>query len=266
MSTRFLKTGLLALSLLSPGAALVAAPHLHLAGDSTMADKPSKAPNLERGWGQMLREFMPEPAALVNHAQNGRSSKSFISEGRWKTLVDALQPGDFVIIQFGHNDQKEASPERHAPARGLYRENLLRFIAEARARGAEPILATSLCRRKFDGRNQLVDTHGEYPAVVRELAASEKVALLDLHVATWQLFERLGPEESKRLLMWVPAGVYPELPKGREDDTHLNAEGGRTVARLAVQEMRAKHLPVAVLFGAPAPAAAAKPLVPGSEP
>jgi len=235
-------------TLLLSALSLAAAPHLHMAGDSTMADKPATPPNLERGWGQLLRERMVDPAGLVNHATNGRSTKSFISEGRWQRLVDALQPGDFVIIQFGHNDEKEASPERYAPARGAYRDNLSRFVSEVRARGAEPLLATSLCRRKFDTQGRLVDTHGDYTLVVRELASELRVPLLDLHVSTWQLLERLGPEDSKGLLMWVPAGQYPELPQGKQDDTHLNEAGARLVAGLAVAEMRAKHLAVATLF------------------
>jgi len=228
--------------------ALAAAPHLHMAGDSTMSDKSSNPPNLERGWGQLLRERMVDPAFLVNHAVNGRSTKSFITEGKWQRLVDALQPGDFVIIQFGHNDEKESAPERYAAPHGAYRENLTRFVAEVRARGAQPLLATSICRRKFDTQGRLVDTHGDYTGVVRALATELRVPLLDLHVSTWQLLERLGPEDSKGILMWVPAGKYPELPQGKQDDTHLNEAGARLVAGLAVAEMRAKHLPVAALF------------------
>jgi lysophospholipase L1-like esterase len=243
-----------------------ASPHLHLAGDSTMADKSNKAPNLERGWGQMLREYLVDPASLSNYAMNGRSSKSFIDEGRWQKLLDGVHAGDFVIIQFGHNDQKEKAADRYAPAHGLYRENLLRFIKDVRAKGAEPILATSICRRRFDEAGHLVDTHGDYPVVVRELAAEQKVALLDMQVSTWQLFERLGPEGAKKLLMWVEPGKYPELPKGSKDDTHLNEEGGRIVAGLAVQEMRAKHLGVAALFKDGENASAPKTLVPATEP
>lgn len=213
-----------------------------------MADKSTNPPNLERGWGQMLREELVDKAGFANHAQNGRSSKSFIDEGRWQKLLEGVSAGDFVIIQFGHNDEKEKSPERYAPARGLYRENLIRFVNDVRAKGATPILATSLCRRKFSDKGLLTDTHGDYTLVVRELAAELKVDLLDLHVATWQLFERLGPEEAKNLLMWVPVGKYPEMPKGKQDDTHLNENGARIVAKLAVQEMRAKHLAVAKLF------------------
>jgi len=229
-----------------------------------MADKANRAPNLERGWGQMLREEMIDPSALSNHAQNGRSTKSFIDEGRWQKLLEGVSAGDFVIIQFGHNDQKP-DPKRSAPARGLYRENLVRFINDVRAKGAEPILATSLCRRKFDEAGNLVDTHGDYPIVVREVAAEQKVGLLDLHVSTWQLFSRLGPEASKELLMWVPAGQYPELPEGKKDDTNLRAEGGRIIANLAIQEMRAKQLPVAALFKGSS-AFSSKPVLPSSEP
>lgn len=227
---------------------LAASPRLFLAGDSTMADKPTTPPNLERGWGQMLRPYMVEPGQLVNLAVNGRSTKSFIDEGRWTKLVDALQPGDFVIVQFGHNDEKEHAPDRYAPARGLYRENLLRFIAEVRAKSATPILATSICRRKFDAAGHVVDTHGDYPAVVRELAAEQKVALLDMQVSTWQMLSRIGPVDTKAFFMWVEPGKYPELPKGRQDDTHLNEKGGLLVAQLAVNEMCAKNLPVAAMF------------------
>jgi lysophospholipase L1-like esterase len=216
-----------------------------------MADKSPAPPNLERGWGQMLREFMVEPAALDNLAANGRSTKSFIDEGRWQTLLNNLAPGDFVIIQFGHNDEKKDKPAVYAEARGLYRENLIRFIHEVRERKAEPILATSICRRKFDTSGHLVDTHGDYPAVVREVASEQRTALLDMTVSTWLLFERVGPEESKTLLMHVEPGRYPELPKGLADNTHLNAVGGRVVAGLAVQEMQAKQLPVAALFRRP---------------
>lgn len=139
-------------------------------------------------------------------------------------------------------------------------------LQDVRAKNATPILATSICRRRFDANGYLIDTHGDYPAVVRELAAEEKVALLDMQVSTWQLFERVGAEDAKKLLMWVEPGKYPELPKGRQDDTHLNEEGGLIVAKLAVQEMRAKHLPVAVLFKGGEASAPVAPRVPGNEP
>ena len=240
-------------------------PRLHLAGDSTMADKSPKPPNLERGWGQMLREYLIDPAVLDNRATNGRSTKSFLAEGRWAELLAGVAPGDFVLIQFGHNDEKETSPERYAPARGLYRENLLRFIRDVRARGAEPLLATPICRRKFNEAGQVVDTHGEYPTVVREVATEQKVALLDLTVSTWLMFARLGPEAAKQLMMHVPPGRYPQWPDGLKDDTHLNEEGGRMVAALAVQEMFARHLAVAALFKGN-PSAPAGPAVPRGEP
>lgn len=233
---------------LAASAVAAPTPRVHMAGDSTMADKKDTPPNLERGWGQMLKDFAVAPDIIVNHAQNGRSTVSFIAEGRWTKLLEGVAPGDFVIVQFGHNDEKQQDPKRYAAPRGLYRENLLRFIRDVRERKAEPILATPICRRKFDTKGQLVDTHGDYPAAVRDVAAEAKVPLLDMTESTKRLFTRLGPEESKKLMMHVPAGKYPELPKGLQDDTHLNAEGGRVIARLAIEEMRAKRLPVAALF------------------
>jgi lysophospholipase L1-like esterase len=106
-------------------------PHVHLAGDSTMADKPTDPPNPEYGWGQLLPKFFKDPAMIVNHAVNGRSTRSFITEGRWQKLIDALQPGDWVIIQFAHNDEK-IFPNSH----GEFQDNLRRFVGDVRAKKA----------------------------------------------------------------------------------------------------------------------------------
>jgi lysophospholipase L1-like esterase len=241
---------LLALLLLTAGLG-GAEPRLFLAGDSTMADRAPKPPDLEHGWGEGLRRLMLHPENFVNLAVNGRSTKSFRAEGRWDQLLARLQPGDFVLIQFGHNDQKQESPERYADAHGAYRDNLRRFVQEVRAHGAHPVLATSICRRKFSAEGLLQETLGDYPAVVRELAAAEQVPLLDLHVSTWNLLSRLGPERTKDLFMNVPPGVYPELPEGKQDDTHLKVAGADAVAALAVQEIFAKQLPLAALLRRP---------------
>src|SRR5215831_16587371 len=141
------------------------APRIHLAGDSTMADKPTDPPNPEHGWGQLLPKFFKDPGMIVNHAANGRSTRSFITEGRWQKLLDALQPGDWVIIQFAHNDEK-IFPD----ARGEFQENLRRFVADVRAKKANPILATPCARRSFDDSGKLVETHGDYPDAVRAVA------------------------------------------------------------------------------------------------
>src|SRR5215510_14266639 len=168
------------------------APRVHMAGDSTMADKPTDPPNPEHGWGQLLPKFFKEPAMIVNHAVNGKSTRSFITEGRWQRLVDALQPGDWVIIQFAHNDEK-IFPN----ARGEFQDNLRRFVRDVRAKNANPILATPCARRSFDEKGKLVDTHADYPDAVRSVAAQTKVPLLDMNRLPMALEEGHGIEGSK---------------------------------------------------------------------
>jgi lysophospholipase L1-like esterase len=228
----------------APAAEPAAAPHLHLIGDSTMADKPTDPSNPEHGWGQMLPAFFRDPAMVVNHAVNGRSTKSFIDEGRWQQVLEALHPGDYVLIQFGHNDEKTEDPKRYAAPHGAYQDNLRRFIRESRARGATPLLATPVVRRKWDANGKLVDTHGEYPDAMRSVAGEENVPLLELQRLTAAMVEKQGVEGSKKTYLWIPPGAYARLPNGREDDTHFSAEGATAVAALAVQEMRRLDLPL----------------------
>ena len=221
------------------------APVLHLVGDSTMADKPVDPPNPEHGWGQMLPLLFPMRGRVRNYAVNGRSTKSFIDEGRWQKVSDALHPGDCVIIQFGHNDEKSDDPARYAAPDGGYRANLTRFVREARAKGATPILATPVARRRWDAAGQLVDTHGAYPEAMRAVADAEKVPLLELNRLTAELEKAHGPEGSKRLHLWIEPGVYTRKPEGYKDDTHYSAYGATAVATLAVREMIRLGLPPA---------------------
>jgi len=233
------------LGIVGAATALAAGPRLHLAGDSTMADKPHDPPNPEYGWGELLPEFFRDPGTVVNYATNGRSTKSFIDEGRWQKLVDALRPGDWVIIEFGHNDEKQEDPQRYAAPRGAYSDNLKRFVADVRARGANPILATPTARRKWDDQGRLVDTHGDYPSAVRAVAAGEHVPLLEMNRLTAALEEGHGVEGSKRLHLWIPAGAYARKADGWKDDTHYSNYGARRVAALAVQEIIRLQLPLA---------------------
>ncbi|MBE2215177.1 MAG: rhamnogalacturonan acetylesterase [Opitutaceae bacterium] len=231
--------------LAGPASVPVRVPRIHLAGDSTAADKPTSPPNPEHGWGQLLPQFLSEPDMVVNHAQNGRSTKSFIDEGRWQALVDALQPGDWVIIQFGHNDEKDKDPKRYTAPRDGYTENLRRFVGDVRGRGAHPVLCTPVARRKWDeAGSALVETHGDYPAAVRDLARAEGVPLFDLLVLTRALEEAHGVEGSKRLHLWIPAGRYERRPEGWQDDTHYSAYGAGRVAALVVQEILRQQLPL----------------------
>lgn len=217
-------------------------PRVFLVGDSTMANKPLDLP--ERGWGMALPQFFADPAIVHNHAVNGRSTKSFIAEGRWQQVVDELAAGDYVIIQFGHNDEKIEKPDVGTDAASTFRDNLRRFVRETRAKQATPILATPVCRRKFDAAGKLVDTHGAYPAAVRAVATEERVPLLELQQATAQWLERTGDEPSKQFFMWIEPGQFAKLPAGSKDDTHFVEAGARHVAELAVAEMRELKLPL----------------------
>lgn len=225
-------------------AAEAGAPRIHIAGDSTAAAKDRGAPNPEYGWGEMLGRYFREAVTVVNHAQNGRSTRSFIAEGRWQALVDALQPGDWVLIQFGHNDEKAQDPERFAAPWGDYTDNLGRFVRDVRARGGFPVLLTPVARRKWDDAGILVETHGDYPAAVRALARAEGVPLIDLLALTRALEEAHGVEGSKRLHLWIPAGAYARRPDGWADDTHYSAYGAERVAALVVQEILRQQLPL----------------------
>lgn len=220
-----------------------AAPRVFMIGDSTMANKPLDLP--ERGWGMALGPLLVDSVMVQNHAVNGRSTKSFIDEGRWDKVVGDLNAGDFVIIQFAHNDEKKEDPKRYADPATSYRDNLRRFINESRAKDANPILATPVCRRKFDRTGKLIDTHGAYPAATRAVAKEEKVPLLDLERATAKWLEAVGDEPSRKFFMWIEPGAHPKIPDGRKDDTHFVEAGAKAVAELAAAQIREQKLPLA---------------------
>lgn len=234
---------------------------VYMIGDSTMANKSLDAGNQERGWGHVLGGYFTEDVRVENHAVNGRSSKSFIDEGRWDAVVNKIRPGDYVFIQFGHNDEK-ADPKRHTDPGTTFDENLRKFVRETRAKGGIPVLFNSIVRRNFGANPQavaaddvrseqsddivegdtLVDTHGKYLDSPRNVAREMGVTFIDLNKATKELVESMGVEGSKELFMWIPKGVSPACPKGRQDNTHLNVYGARKVAKLAVQAIE-KQIP-----------------------
>ncbi len=240
MPTRLLVALLLVSSTLAACAA--DAPRLYLAGDSTMANKPRDLP--ERGWGQALARFFKDPDTVQNHAMNGRSTASFISEGRWEKIVAALTPRDAVIIQFGHNDEKIEDPKRGTDPKTTFPENLRRFVREVRAKGATPILATPVSRRKFSPAGKLIPTHGAYPDAIRRVATEEKVPLLELETATATWLQAEGDEPTKKYFMWIEAGKHPKIPGGKKDDTHFVEAGAAKVASLAVAQIREQKLPL----------------------
>ncbi len=212
---------------------------LFMIGDSTMANKDisgKMADNQERGWGQMLQQFLDSTKVIVNnHAVNGRSSKSFINEGRWDTILRLMKPGDYIIIQFGHNDEKPQA-DRHTDPYTTFNANLKKFIKEARNKGVIPILMNSIVRRKFSA-DTLIDTHGEYVVVPRKVAKEMKCLFVDANKLTHNYIQPMGPEESKKLFCWLPANEYESAPKGRQDDTHLNIYGATEIASLLIKDI-----------------------------
>ena len=210
---------------------------LHLAGDSTMAAKRvEKRP--ETGWGEWLQEkFDSSRVRVLNHAQNGRSTRTFISEGRWQAIVDSLQPGDYVFIQFGHNDQSRDKLDRYTPPAD-FQNNLRRFIRDTRAKNAVPVLLTPIVRRRFDSTRTFYDVHGEYPSLTRAVATELKVALVDVHRSSEALLKSYGMDSSRALFLQLEPGEHPNYLHGVNDNTHFSPLGARLMAELVVSELR----------------------------
>lgn len=233
-------------------------------GDSTMANKKLEGENPERGWGQMLSRYFTDDITIDNHAVNGRSSKSFIDEGRWDAVLSKIQKGDYVFIQFGHNDEKD-DPNRHTDPGTTFDANLKKFVEDTKAKGGIPVLFNSIVRRNFgkadgnavanaikqdDIRNgidpkapkdsieegaTLIDTHGAYLISPKNVAKELNVTFIDLNSLTHKLVEGMGPQKSKELYLWVEPKTVPALPNGREDNTHLNVHGASVIAEMAVK-------------------------------
>lgn len=220
------------------------APRLHLVGDSTMADKT----NLyypERGWGQLLRAFVKPELSIINHAANGRSTLRFLNEGRWQLLLSELQAGDYVLIQFGHNDQKKDDPSRYAALDSTYPQLLTRFINEARSKGALPLLATPICRRDFTDSGELRNNLADYAEVARTVAKTQQVPLFDLNQLSCADLTRFGINASQPYFIQIPAGLYQQFPQGKVDNTHLSLQGANWVSQLFIAELQRQHHPLA---------------------
>lgn len=214
---------------------------IYMIGDSTMANKvPGVYP--ETGWGQVFHEYFNDHVIIDNRAQNGKSTKSFIAENRWKHIMDSLKAGDYVFIEFGHNDEKVDKPGVGATL-DEYRANLLRFVNDARSKQATPVLMTSIMRRSFYN-GVFHDTHGAYPDVVRALAQENKVAFIDMHKKSEKLLVSMGDEATKKIFNWADSGAYAGFPKGVKDNTHLNPTGAHKMAELAVEGIRELNLPL----------------------
>lgn len=235
---------LVAVLLLAPAALADEPVIVFIAGDSTAANKAeNKRP--ETGWGEQLQKHFDERKVRVdNHAANGRSTRTFISEGRWQALIDKVKPGDYVLIQFGHNDESPQKVNAYTPPED-FRNNLARFAAEVRAKKATPVLLTPVMRRRFNKEGVFYDTHGEYPDLTRRVAAEQHVALIDMHRLSEKVLVKYGPEESRKLFLQLKAGENPNYPEGVEDNTHFSPLGADIMAALAADGFREQKLGLA---------------------
>ncbi|WP_256011630.1 rhamnogalacturonan acetylesterase [Desertivirga xinjiangensis] len=215
---------------------------VYLIGDSTVCTQPvSQAP--VTGWGTPFAVFFNKTVKVENHARGGRSTRTFLSENRWQPIASALKEGDYVFIQFGHNDEaKEPQYAARYTSPENYRKNLIRFILETRAKNAKPVLVTPVSRRKFSSEGKALETHVEYSRVVAEVATEYKVPMIDLDTRSRALYESFGPENSKLLFNVSEPGTNPQFPNGVNDGTHFSEYGARLLAELVLDEMKNLNL------------------------
>ncbi|MEH7381601.1 rhamnogalacturonan acetylesterase [Bacillus sp. JJ1533] len=209
--------------------------HIYIAGDSTVSVCP---PNEEprAGWGQVLHHYFLDDVIIHNFAIGGRSSKSFIDEKRLDTILNEIQPNDYLFIQFGHNDQKQ--DHRRTEPYSSYQFYLNQYIGGAREKKAIPVLITSMHRRTFDENGKIVNSLGEYPEAMVALAKQQQVSLIDLWMESKQLYESLGPDKSKELFIWFDPGEHPNYPDGISDDTHFCEDGAKKLASIIAKEIK----------------------------
>lgn len=206
-----------------------------LAGDSTMQDV-NHEKNTDWGWGQVLPRFFNEEVEILNFAKGGRSSRTFTEEGRWDKLMAKADRNSYVLIQFGHNDASLKKPDRYTSPED-YKKYLIKFVNEAKSKGAIPVLVTPVSRRKFK-KGVFCDSHGVYPEIMKEVARTENVLLIDLQAKSAAAISKQGDENSKRWFNYVAAGTNPIVPAGKSDDTHFSETGAMQMASLVVEGIR----------------------------
>lgn len=219
-------------------------PTIYGIGDSTMANKVKPEENPERGWGQMFPLFLNDKITFDNRAVNGRSTRSFIAEKRWDAVLKTLKKGDYVFIQFGHNDAKEKDSLRYTNPHTAYRHNLIRFVTDTRAKGATPILFSSISRRNFNESGVLISTHGDYTMETRLVAQEYKVPFIDMEYFSELLEQSYGPEKSKQLHLHYKKGEIPYYKEDKADDTHLGVKGATEIAKIAAEELKKTKLDI----------------------
>jgi lysophospholipase L1-like esterase len=213
---------------------------VYLIGDSTIADKVTKA-FPETGWGTPFKTFFDSSVVVDNRAKNGRSTRTFISENLWQPVADHLQEGDYVFIQFGHNDESKEKTDRYTTPEE-YKKNLIKFISETRIKKANPVLLTPVTRRKFDQQGKIMETHLEYSELVRQVAKELSVSFIDLDVKSRQLLQQFGEENSKLIFLHLAPGEHPNYPEGKTDNTHFSELGARKIAQIVLSEIVALRL------------------------
>lgn len=215
-------------------------PTIYIAGDSTVVDQ-TKEP--WAAWGQMLPVFLDSHIAVANEAESGETIRSFVSERRLAKVMSTIRAGDYLMIQFGHNDQKRG--QGYVPATTDFKTYLLQYIREAHAHGATPILVTPMNRRDFDADGKIVSTLGDYPQAMREVAAQQDVALIDLNALSKTLFEAMGEAGTLHAFVHFPANSFPGQPVELKDNTHFTSYGAYELARAIVQNVYDQRLPLA---------------------
>ena len=220
--------------------------NIYMIGDSTM-----KFNNYfsypQTGWGQVLNLFVKEDILVFDHAENGRSTKSFISEGRFDKVLSLLQKGDYVICQFGHNDEKEYDPNRYTKPFGEYQKNLLYFAKEVEKKGGHIIYATSITRHEFKD-NKCVNSHGDYPKAMLEFAKNNNYTCIDLNKLTMELYTKLGEERTKKFHMIFGPNEYSNYIEGKDDHSHLRYDGAVVIAEIFVKEVLKTNDPIKECF------------------
>jgi lysophospholipase L1-like esterase len=216
-----------------------------LVGDSTMCEyEPARSPLT--GWGMPFATFFDSSIEIDNRAKGGRSTRTFLSEGRWKPVADSASTGDWVFIQFGHNDEaKEEKYKDRYTSVPDYKANLLRFIADVRARNANPVLVTPVSRMRFDKAGTAMETHVEYTAAMYEVARESGAPLIDLDKSSRELLAQFGPERSRLLFMQLLPDEHPHYPDGQKDNTHFNEFGARKIAQLVLAGIKEQGLGLA---------------------
>ena len=209
---------------------------IYMIGDSTMSIKAPRA-YPETGWGMPFAGFFDSTVKVDNRAKNGRSTRTFISENLWQPVFDNLNEGDYVFIQFGHNDESKEKTERYTTP-DQYKENLTRFVKETRSKKAIPVLLTPVSRRRFDKEGNALETHAAYSPLVKEVAKALNVLFIDLDTKSKDLYQRMGVENSRLLFLQLKPGEHPNYPGGKDDNTHFNELGARLIAQIVLAEVK----------------------------